>query len=161
MAGLAGKRAQKLKSPAPVNTVAPGADPEAALALEQQSAARAAFDRFIALEQDYDPALLDLYAEDGVVIEVTADGAAERRRREIPLRRYRAALPLALRLSQKAGERSEHREISSEWLAPGWVVIRSLRVSSQSRAPAPYEMTLRLDAAGRWLVVKESATLVR
>jgi ketosteroid isomerase-like protein len=124
------------------------------------AAARAAFVRFTALEAAYDPALVDTYADDGVVVERTIENGAERRVREVPLKRYKALLTQALSVSRKAREVSTHADIKVDRIAPGWVIIRSRRAYTHARAPAPYEVTLRREPDGAWRIVKEVATLI-
>jgi len=123
------------------------------------SAARAAFDRFVELESAFDPAVVDLYADDGIVIERMEVGGVERRAREIPMRRYKAALGRALADHNHAPESASHSQIRMERIAPGWVSVRTLRRSTASRAAAPYELVLRLGADGTWRIVKEMAVV--
>jgi hypothetical protein len=122
--------------------------------------ARAAFARFIALEAAHDPALLELYADDGVVIERWIEGGVEKPAREVPLRRYKEKLAQALAVSRKAGEASRHSDISYERVAPGWVIVRSWRDYTHSRALAPYEAILKREPDGHWRVTKEIAAVV-
>ncbi len=122
--------------------------------------ARAAFERFLALEAGHDPALVNAYAEDGMVIERVIEKGVERPTREFPLRRYKALLAQALAVSAKAQEASSHRGVSYERLAPGWVLVRSIRFYTHDRGPAPYEATLKREADGVWRVTKEVATLI-
>lgn len=128
---------------------------------EDVRAARAAFDALIALEAAYDPRVAELYADDGVVVEQRIDQGQARPAREIPMRRYKAALAQALAISAKAREQASHEGVEAIAIAPGWVRIRSMRRSSQSRAAAPYEAVLRRMEDGAWKVVKEIAVLVR
>jgi ketosteroid isomerase-like protein len=123
--------------------------------------ALAAFDALVALETAYDPRAADLYADDGVVVERRIEGGAERAPKEIPMRRYKATLPLALKISAKARETAIHEAVEAQAMAPGWVRLRSHRRSSQSREAAPYEAVLRRMEDGCWRVVKEIAVLVR
>lgn len=122
-------------------------------------AAMATFDRFVALERAFDASVADLYADDGIVIErIIADGV-ERRAREIPMQRYKAALARALRAHAHAPEVASHSQVRAERIAPGWVSVRTLRRSSASRAAAPYELLLRRGGDGVWRIVKEMATV--
>jgi hypothetical protein len=130
---------------------------ETAMELRQ---AKEFFARFTALEAAFDPSLADCYAEDGVVIEKTLENGIEKRAREIPLQKYKAMLSEALAISARANGASTHADIRAERLAPGWVVIRSIRAYSLSRGPAPYEITVRRDASGGWRVVKEIAAVM-
>jgi pterin-4a-carbinolamine dehydratase len=125
------------------------------------AAARAVFEQLVALEAAYDPAAAALYGADGVVIEQTLMDGVARPAREIPMRRYKAALPFMLSLSKKAGEQARHDQIETEWLSPGWVRIRTQRHSSQSRSVTAYEITLRRENDGCWRVAKEVATLAK
>jgi hypothetical protein len=122
--------------------------------------ARAAFERFVALEAAHDPALAALYADDGVVIEQVIERGIERPAREFPLQRYKAALCETLAISAKAREASSHRGVSYEWLSPGWVKVRSIRAYTHARGPAPYEALLKREADGCWRVAKEIATII-
>lgn len=122
-------------------------------------AAKAVFDRLVALEAAYDPRLGDLYAHDAVVIERVVENGMVKRTREIPMLRYRQLLPEALRLSQLAQDVSVHSRVSAHRVAEGWVAVRSLRTSSQSRGPAPYELLVRQDPDLVWRIAKETATL--
>jgi hypothetical protein len=124
-------------------------------------AARALFRRLKALERAYDPALASLYADDGVIIERTVENGVERRQREAPMSRYKATLPEALRVSKLAREHAVHARVEALHLAPGRVVVRSQRRSSQSRKAAPYEIEVCRGEDGVWRIVKEVATLVR
>lgn len=127
----------------------------------EMAQARAVFERLVSLEAEYDPALGDLYSEDGVIVETRDEpGNPVRRNREIPARRYRAALPTALGLAAKAGERFSHDDVSVQHLGPGWVAVRTLRSSSRARRAGPYELLIRRDADGAWRICKETATLV-
>ena len=124
------------------------------------AAARAAFAQFVKLEAAHDPALVDMYAEDGVVVERMIEAGVEKPAREFPLQRYKASLARALTVSRKANETSTHRAVTLEWVAAGWVLVRSIRAYTHSRAPAPYEALLKREADGCWRVAKEIATLV-
>ncbi len=145
-------------------TAAPTTEPlitEAEARLVEVAAARAAFAQLVALEAAYDPAAAALYGADGVVIEQTLMDGVARPAREIPMRRYKAALPFMLSLSRKAGEEASHDQIETEWLSPGWVRIRTQRQSSQSRLATAYEITFRRETDGCWRVAKEVATLAK
>lgn len=126
----------------------------------EMAQARAVFERLVSLEADYDPALGELYSEDGVIVESRTEAGSVRRDREIPARRYRAALPGALTLAQKAGERFSHQDVSVQHLGPGWVAVRTLRSSSRARRAGPYELVIRRDPDGAWRICKETATLM-
>lgn len=149
--------AQRRRGSAAPTTESLISDDEARLV--EIAAARAVFDKLIALEAAYDPGAAALYGADGVVIEQTVMDGVARPAREIPMRRYKAALPFMLSLSKKAGEQSSHEQIAAEWLSPGWVRIRTQRRSSQSRTATGYEITLRRESDGHWRVAKEVATL--
>ena len=122
--------------------------------------ARDAFERFAALEAAHDPALVDLYADEGVVIERWFEDGYERTPREYQLSRYKELLIQSLSISRKANEHSQHRHVSYERVAPGWVVVRSQRDYTHSRARAPYQAVLHRGGDGRWRVTKEIATIV-
>jgi len=117
------------------------------------------FARFVDLERAFDPAVIELYADDGLVIERIEHSGVERRAREIPMRRYKAALAHALARRAHAPETAAHADIRYERIAPGWVRVRSLRRSSASRAPADYELVLRKSNDGAWRIVKEIAVV--
>ena len=141
-------------------SITPQRGQEEAVAERDLREAREAFAAFIALEAAHDPAVVDSYAEDGVVIERWVEDGCERPSRELPLKRYKEMLTEALQISRKAGEHSTHRRVTFQHVAPGWVVVRSQRDYTHSRAQAPYEAVLKREADGRWRVTKEVATIV-
>lgn len=122
-------------------------------------AARAVFALFVELEAKFDPAVVDLYADDGIVIERHQIDGVERRAREIPMKRYKAVLARALAKPNHAPEVAIHAQVQFERIAPGWVSVRTVRRSSASRAAAPYELLLRRGGDGAWRIVKEAATV--
>lgn len=147
-----GKRASKQEAQ---DVIADDSDRQADI-----EAARALFTRLTELEAAYDPAVAELYADDGVVIEKTIEMGVEKRAREIPMRKYKAVLGHALRVSQRAQESSSHSHVSAKRVAPGWVIVRSLRRSTKSRSEAPYEILVRREGDGAWRIVKETASLI-
>lgn len=124
------------------------------------AAAENVFSKLAALEASYDPAVAELYADDGVVIERMVEAGVEKRVREIPVRRYRALLAQAMAASAKARLRSSHSQIQTRRIAPGWVLVRSLRDTSHARAPSQHEILVRREPSGDWRIVKETATIV-
>lgn len=134
-------------------------DAEEAAEAAEIEAARVVFAQFVALEAAFDPAVIELYADDGIVIERQHVGGVERRAREIPMKRYKAVLARALSKPNHAPEMASHAQVQLERIAPGWVSVRTVRRSSASRAAAPYELLLRRGGDGAWRIVKEAATV--
>lgn len=122
--------------------------------------AKAVFDRLVALEAAYDPALGDLYAEDAILIETTVENGTVRRTTELPARRYKAHLPDAMAFAQKVGEQFVHSDTCLDHMEPGWVAVRSLRGSRLGRAPGTYQLIIRRCPDGAWRICKETATRI-
>lgn len=153
------RRFQELKSgtvsfespcPAP-GSIAPGKELAVDLA-----GARRFFDRFIDLERDYDPAMLELYADTAVIKTTRKGGDGQIKESQVKMADYRKQAEKALPAAKTSGESYAYADVKVEPVGPSRARISGTRTAERSGASTPFYLVAREGSKG-WRIV-ESGT---
>jgi len=117
-------------------------------------AAKQFFAQYVALEQAYDPGLVDLYATEALIKTRRNNPMGDPSEITIPMSKYKILLPQLLSVSKARGERSIYMNVM---YTPdgGLVRIEGLRVSELARRSAPIRFLVGRVAGGKWLIYEE------
>lgn len=138
------------RSPCPLpGSLAAAADKPVDLA-----AARAFFDRYVELEMDFDPAYLDRYAADAVIL--VAAGSAPAKPRKVE--EWRAEALKGLPAAKAKVDPPLYSEIQVAASANGRAVISGKRATGRGQPPLPFSMVIRPSGPDWQIVEATSAT---
>jgi hypothetical protein len=116
--------------------------------------AKALFTRFVELEQAYDIAVADLYADDAVIKNKRTYPTGEVRELTIPPAQYKQLLRQAMPLAKARGDRSTYSKCG--YKAEGANVrISCSRYSELKKYTSPYTLLVGPGRAGKWQILEE------
>ena len=116
--------------------------------------AKAFFTRFVELEQAYDIAVADLYADDAVIKNKRTYPNGEVRELTIPPAQYKQLLRQAMPLAKSRGDRSTYSKCGYKPEGPN-VRINCSRFSELKKYTSPYSLLVGPDRAGKWQIIEE------
>jgi hypothetical protein len=116
--------------------------------------AKALFTRFVEMEQAYDVAVADLYADDAVIRNKRTYPTGEVRELTIPPAQYKQLLRQAMPLAKSRGDRSTYSKCG--YKAEGANVrISCSRYSELKKYTTPYTLLVGPGRTGRWQILEE------
>jgi ketosteroid isomerase-like protein len=116
--------------------------------------ARALFTRFVEMEQAYDVAIADLYADDAVIKNKRTYPTGEVRELTIPPAQYKQLIRQAMPLAKSRGDRSTYSKCG--YKAEGANVrITCSRYSELKKYTSPYTLLVGPNRAGEWRILEE------
>lgn len=121
----------------------------------QLEKARALFQRYIDLEQSFDPALADLYADDALIRNTKVRPGGREYTIPIPAHQYKELLRHAIKIAQEKGDKRVYSGIEYVADARG-VRMNALRISLLEETSTPVSIVFGPWHDGRWLVLEES-----
>lgn len=118
---------------------------------------RAFFQKYIALEQAFDPSLIDLYAEEAVIKNMRKypDGSVK----ELSLvgGAYKDMVRAAMPLAKARGEKSIYSDI--RYVAEGaGIRITATRFSQLKKYASPFSLLIKRRPKKGWLIYEESSS---
>lgn len=118
------------------------------------------FAHFVALEQAYDPAVGDLYADSATIYitRVYFDGSTENL--SLSAKNYKEAIIVMMSLAELAGDSSEYSDLTFTQEGEN-VRIAATRYSVLKDKSGPYEMLIGPDGQGGWLILEEFSVTYR
>jgi len=116
--------------------------------------ARALFDRYVALERSFDPAMADLYAPDATIRNRRSYPTGQVRELTIPAPQYKELVRRAMPLAKAQNDTNRYSDCA---YAPeaGRIRIRCIRYSERKNYSSPMELLVGPNATGAWLVFAE------
>ncbi len=119
------------------------------------AAAQAFFERYVALEKAFDPAVADLYADTATVRNLRRYPTGQVREMKLEGTRYKALIVATLPPAKERGDLSVYTDVTYEVLATGEVAITATRYSELKKysSPLTLRITPRLDSV--WRIVEE------
>lgn len=116
--------------------------------------ARALFDRYVALERSFDPAMADLYAVDALIRNRRTYPTGQVRELTIPAPQYKALMRQAMPLAKAQDDTNRYSDCA--YSPEGERVrIKCARYSERKNYSSPMELLVGPGPAGRWVVFAE------
>lgn len=119
------------------------------------------FERYTALEQAYDPAILELYADDAMVTRVQLLPDGTRKVNQLEGRWYKDLVRQMLPGAKVEPDTISYSQMSFTGLEDGRVEVRGMRHSSRQDRYQPIQMVVGPTASGEWRILEERVVVVR
>ena len=116
--------------------------------------ARALFERYKHLEQSFDPAAADLYADDAVIKNKRTYPTGQVREIAIPAPQYKVLIRQSMPLAKDRGDTSSYSEVTFKVEGAG-VRIRATRFSNLKKYSSPLSLLVAPNGNGQWLIREE------
>ena len=116
--------------------------------------AKALFTRFVDMEQAYDVAVADLYADNAVIKNKRTYPTGEVRELTIPPAQYKQLLRQAMPLAKSRGDRSTYSKCGYQ-AEGGNVRISCSRYSELKKYTSPYTLLVGPGRTGQWQILEE------
>ena len=116
--------------------------------------ARALFQRYVTLSDNFDSAVADLYRDDARIIAFRKNMFGGERRMQLTGAEYKALIRKVMPLARLRDDRSAFTDVRYEAEA-GLVRIHAQRYSVLKKYTAPYSMLVGRDQDGRWRIREE------
>lgn len=121
---------------------------------ERMRAARALFDRYVALERAFDPAMADLYSDTAVIRNRRTYPTGQVREMTIPAPQYKELIKQAMPLAKAANDTNRYSDCA--YTAEGEQVrIKCTRFGERKQYSSPMELLVGRGPSGAWLVMQE------
>ncbi len=118
--------------------------------------AKELFERYVALDNAFDPAIADLYADDAKIeiTRIAADG--EKRVAKIPARDYKEQIRVSMPIAKITGDKSVYEKVKYQTEGER-VRITCERSSGSSEKASALSLLVGPGPEGRWLIFEELA----
>lgn len=117
-------------------------------------AAKRLFGQFVALEQAYDPAIADLYADDALIKTRRKAPMGEPRDVVIPASNYKLQLREQIAATKAQGNRNTYSDVT--FTVEGELVrIHASRFSETRKLTTPLSLLVGPSPAGKWVIYEE------
>lgn len=112
------------------------------------------FERYVKLEQAFDPAIANLYAEDAVIRNKRTSPTGEVRETTITTSQYKERARIAMPFAKARGDINGYSEISFTVEGDG-VQITAQRYSERKKSFTPLSIVVKPNTSGEWLIFEE------
>lgn len=116
--------------------------------------AKALFERYVALEKQFDPVVADLYADDAVIKTKRTYPDGQVRDLTMPAMAYKGLIRSAMPAARARGDTNSYSKVTYTDEGPG-VRIRALRYSTLKKYSSPLSLLVAPDTSGRWRIREE------
>jgi hypothetical protein len=124
-----------------------------ALAGPATDEAKKIFDRYVALERNFDPAVADLYSDDAILKNIRRYPDGTSRTLTLPASKFKQLVKEAMAAAKKLGDTNKYSEVTYKE-EDGKVRITATRSSDLKKTSSP--MSLVVTKRGdKWLIVEE------
>jgi hypothetical protein len=123
---------------------------------EARKKAEALFDRYVALERRFDPAIAELYADDARIEHRLINPPNPPEVRKYPAAQYKEQLRRVMPLAKRLNDLSYYTAVTYS-REGARVRIRASRYATLKKFVSPVELLVGPDAAGHWLIFEELA----
>lgn len=131
--------------------LAEGSDTEA----DRVERARELFQRYVDLEQSYDPALVELYADDAVVQTVKRLPNGATQAFPIPIHQYKRLVIEAMKIARERGDKQVYSQV--EYVPEGTGVrVNAVRYSFPKESRYRVSILFGPTPSGEWRILEES-----
>lgn len=113
------------------------------------------FERYMALENAFDTAVADLYADDAVITNKRTYPTGEVRQLRLPAPQYKELLRQAMPLAKQLKDTNRYSECLYAPLPADRVEIKCDRYSERKKYTSPIRLLVGADARGTWLILEE------
>ena len=126
------------------------------VAQDPPTPAKEIFERYVALDNAFDPAIADLYADDAKIeiTRIAPDG--EKRTAKLPAREYKDQIRVSMPIAKITGEKSVYEKVKYETEGER-VRITCERSSGSSDKASALSLLVGAGPEGRWLIFEELA----
>ena len=131
-----------------------GTKPKPAATAAAIAEARRLFKRYVALEQAFDPAAADLYADEAVIQNKRKYPDGQVKTMSMPAPKYKALIRSAMPAAKARNDRSTYSDVRYSAEGAG-VRITAQRFSELKKYTSPLSMLVKPDARGAWLIFEE------
>jgi hypothetical protein len=126
------------------------------LPADARAKAEQLWNRYVALEAAFDPAVADLYADDAVIRNRRTYPTGEVREATVPAAQYKALIRQAIPLAKAKNDLSRYSGCTYTAAAPR-VRIECARFSTLKDYTAPISLLVGPGPDGAWLIFEESS----
>ncbi|MFL6234485.1 MAG: hypothetical protein ACJ76N_15235 [Thermoanaerobaculia bacterium] len=130
------------------------APPAAQKETEMLDRARQLFGRYVSLEETFDPAAADLYADAALIKNKRTYPTGEVREITFPAPKYKELIRQAMPLAKARGDRNRYSEVSYS-VEGEHVRIHATRYSVLKEYSSPISLLVGPGTAGQWLIYEE------
>lgn len=116
--------------------------------------ARALFERYKQLEQSFDPAAADLYADDAVIKNKRTYPTGQLRELVMPAPQYKARIRQAMPVAKASGDTSSYSDVTFKAEGSGVRILAS-RFSNLKKYSSPISLLVAPNVNGQWLIREE------
>ncbi|MRR58044.1 MAG: hypothetical protein EG824_07525 [Deltaproteobacteria bacterium] len=116
--------------------------------------AKAFFDRYVQLENSFDPDVADLYAEDALIKNKRTYPTGQVRELTMPAHKYKTLIRQAMPPAKLRGDTNSYSEITFS-KEGSMVRIHATRFSNLKKYSSPISLLVAPDNTGRWLIREE------
>ncbi len=117
-------------------------------------AAPALFERYVALEHAFDPAVADLYADTALIKNRRTYPTGQVREATLPATKYKEIIRTAMPVAKARDDRSLYSTVTYTPEGTG-VRIKASRYSVLKQYTSPISLLVAPDPKGTWLIVEE------
>ncbi|MCB1786899.1 MAG: hypothetical protein KDJ33_11645 [Gammaproteobacteria bacterium] len=118
------------------------------------SEASALFERYVALEHAFDPAVADLYADDALIVNTRLYPNGESVDLKVPATEYKMLIRQAMPVAKATNDTSEYSDVTYVEEGRGFRV-HARRHSNLEQHTSPLTLLVEPDAQGRWVIREE------
>lgn len=124
------------------------------LGVDSTAKAKDLFERYVALEHAFDPAVADLYSDDAKIQNTRTYPTGDKRTLTIPALDYKKLIRGAMPLAKARGDTSSYSDV--KYTAEGdRVRITCTRFSGLKKYSSPLSLLVGADKDGNWLIFEE------
>jgi hypothetical protein len=116
--------------------------------------ARRLFDRYVALEEAFDPAVADLYADDAVIQNKRKYPDGQVKTMSLPAPKYKQLIRAAMPAAKARNDRNKYADVRYTPEGAG-VRITAQRFSELKKYTSPLSLLVKPDAKGTWFIYEE------
>ena len=116
--------------------------------------AKRLFERYVSLEQAFDPAAADLYADEAVIQNRRKYPDGQVRAMSMPAPKYKAMIRAMMPTAKSRNDRNKYTDVRYTPEGDG-VRITATRFSELKKYSSPVSILAKADGQGRWLIYEE------
>lgn len=117
-------------------------------------AATALFKRYVALEQSFDPAAADLYADEAKIQNTRRYPSGEVKVMSLPAAKYKALIRSVMPAAKARGDRNSYSDVKYTTESDG-IRVSAKRYSELKKYTSPLSILVKPTANGQWLIFEE------
>jgi len=117
-------------------------------------AAQALFDKYVALEQAFDPAAADLYADEAKIQNTRRYPSGEVKVMSLPAPKYKALIRSVMPSAKARGDKNSYTDVKCAAEGEG-ARITAKRYSELKKYTSPLSLFVKPAAGGQWLIFEE------